>query len=93
MIISAFNRLENIVGKGENVGYQHFVLLPQSFKKASFQDMSNGVTVWEWVKALPHDNLIVMLLKSAFYPLFFSTMFSNTLSVRVLKTQDCIVQR
>ena len=29
--------LENSVGKGENVGYQHFVLLPQRFQKASSQ--------------------------------------------------------
>ena len=27
---------ENIVGKGENVGYQHFLLLQQCFYKASF---------------------------------------------------------
>ena len=26
-----FNRVENIVGKGENAGYQHFLLFPQSF--------------------------------------------------------------
>ena len=28
-------RLENIVGKGENAGYQHFLLFPQYFQKAS----------------------------------------------------------
>ena len=28
---------ENIVGKGENAGGQHFLLLPQFFQKASFQ--------------------------------------------------------
>ena len=27
-------REENIVGKGENAGYQHFLLSPQSFQKA-----------------------------------------------------------
>ena len=26
---------ENIVGKGENTGYQHFLLFPQYFQKAS----------------------------------------------------------
>ena len=25
---------ENIVGKGENAGYQHFLLFPQCFQKA-----------------------------------------------------------
>ena len=29
-------RVENIVGKGENAGYQHFLLFPQCFQKASF---------------------------------------------------------
>ena len=29
-------RVENIVGKGENVGYQHFLLFSQCFQKASF---------------------------------------------------------
>ena len=28
--------VENIVGKGENAGYQHFLLFSQSFQKASF---------------------------------------------------------
>ena len=26
--------VENIVGKGENAGYQHFLLFPQCFQKA-----------------------------------------------------------
>ena len=29
-------RLENIVGKGESAGYQHFLLFSQSFQKASY---------------------------------------------------------
>ena len=28
--------IENIVGKGENAGYQHFLLFQQFFQKASF---------------------------------------------------------
>ena len=28
--------VENIVGKGENAGYQHFLVFPTSFQKASF---------------------------------------------------------
>ena len=49
MTISVFDRVENIVGKGENAGYQHFLLFPQCFEKASFPEMSKGVIVWEWV--------------------------------------------
>ena len=36
MIISVFDRVENIVRKGENAVYQHFLLLPQCFKKGFF---------------------------------------------------------
>ena len=36
IMISCFDSVENIVGKGENAGYQHFLLFPQSFQKASF---------------------------------------------------------
>ena len=32
----ALGRVENIVEKGENAGYQHFLLFPQCFQKASF---------------------------------------------------------
>ena len=30
-----FQRIENIVGKGENAGYQHFLLFPQRFHEIS----------------------------------------------------------
>ena len=36
------------MGKGENAGYQHFLLFPQCFEKAPFQDSSKGVSVSEW---------------------------------------------
>ena len=49
MIISVFDIVENIVGKGENAGYQHFLLFSQCFPMASFPDVSKGVIVWEWV--------------------------------------------
>ena len=35
MMEFVFDRVENIVGKGENPSYQHFLLLPQCFQKAS----------------------------------------------------------
>ena len=33
MIISLLDRVENTVGKGENTGYQHFLLFLQCFLK------------------------------------------------------------
>ena len=49
MIITVFNRVENIVRKGENAGCQHFLLFSQCFEKASFPDKSKGVIELEWV--------------------------------------------
>ena len=34
-MVSVFDKVENIVGKGENAGYQHFLLFPQCFQKVS----------------------------------------------------------
>ena len=45
-MISVFDRIENIVGKGENAGYQHFLLFPLCFETASFPDTSKDL-VWE----------------------------------------------
>ena len=36
LIISLFDRVENIMGKGENAALQHFLLFLQCFQKASF---------------------------------------------------------
>ena len=33
MLISLSDRVENIVGKGQNAGYQYFLLFPQCFQK------------------------------------------------------------
>ena len=33
IMISVFDRVENIVGKGENAGYQHFSPFPTMFSK------------------------------------------------------------
>ena len=38
--------VENIAGKGENAGYQHFLLFPQCFQKASFSGSLKVVMVW-----------------------------------------------
>ena len=35
--------VENIVGKGQNAGYQHFLLFPQHFQKAPY---SGSLKVW-----------------------------------------------
>ena len=40
------DRVENNVGKGENAGYQHFLLFPECFKKASFEGSLKPGMVW-----------------------------------------------
>ena len=35
------DRLENIFGKGENAGYQHFLLFQQCFYYVTFSRLSN----------------------------------------------------
>ena len=40
---------ENIVGKGENAGYQHFLLFPPCFLKASFPGSLKVGIVWQRV--------------------------------------------
>ena len=39
-------RVENIVGKGENAGYQHFFLFPQCFQMATFSGSLLVAILW-----------------------------------------------
>ena len=39
-------RVENIVEKGENAGYQHFLLFPLCFQKASYTGSLKVGIVW-----------------------------------------------
>ena len=45
-MISLSERVENIVEKGENAGYQHFLLFPQCFQKPSFSGSLKVGIVW-----------------------------------------------
>ena len=38
--------IENIVGKGGNAGFHHFLLFPQCFQKASYTGSLKVVIVW-----------------------------------------------
>ena len=39
-------KVENIVGKGENAGHQHFLLFPQCFQKAYYTVSLKVRIVW-----------------------------------------------
>ena len=52
MTISLFDSVDNTVGKGENAGYQHFLLFSQCFPKPfSLGSLKFGI-VWYRVKHL-----------------------------------------
>ena len=46
MIISFYNRMDIIAGKGENAGNQHFLLFPTIFSIGFFFESLKPVTVW-----------------------------------------------
>ena len=48
-------RVENIVGKGENAAYQHFLLFPQCFQKLSFLEVLKVGIVW-WRVNMSHSS-------------------------------------
>ena len=48
MMFTVFDRVENIVGKGENSGHQHFLLFPRCFQKLSVS-VSGVVKAWDCV--------------------------------------------
>ena len=71
-MISAFDRVEN-VGKGENASYQHFLLFPHCFQKASFlQSLKAGLCGKElndliWLKTLWKREKIPVNSNFSFY--------------------------
>ena len=55
IMIFIFDRVENTVGEGESVGYQHFLLFPQCFQKASFSGSLKVWTVWSRVNCAMYN--------------------------------------
>ena len=54
-----FDRVENIVGKGENAGYQHFLLFPQYFPESSTSESlthSHTMTPFDALGNKPFEN-------------------------------------
>ena len=46
MMTIVFDRVENIVGKGENMRFQHFLLFPQCFQNAFYSGSLKVGIVW-----------------------------------------------
>ena len=51
-MIFVLNSVKNIVGKGENAGYQHFLLFSECFQKAFYSGSIKVGLVWERVKSI-----------------------------------------
>ena len=56
--ISLLDRVENIVGKGDNAGYQHCLLFPQYFQTASSSGLLKvRVALRQIIKATSRDTV------------------------------------
>ena len=90
-----FGEVENIVGKGENAGYLHFLLFPQCFQKVSFSGL---LKPGPCVKELKHCHarqicyLAVIYLTAKMLPLY---LFENNFifSKFWLSCKRTVVQR
>ena len=58
ILVFVLGRVENIGKKGEDVGYQHFLLFPQSFQKVSFPKVLKVMIVWQRVNLLPDHKIL-----------------------------------
>ena len=58
--------VENTVGKGENAGYQHFLLFPQCFPKLSSLGSLKVAIVWQRVNSLPNNKILYWSKLNAF---------------------------
>ena len=51
MMTFLYDRVENIVGKGKNAGYQHFLVFTQCFQKPSSTGSLKVGIMWQWVQS------------------------------------------
>ena len=58
---SVLAREENIVGKGENAGYQHFLLFPKCYQKVSFTEVFNPFPNKPWFLRVCSTSLLTTL--------------------------------
>ena len=72
MMISVFDKVENSVGKGENAGYQHFLLFPQCFPKPSSLGLLKIEIVWQ------RFNILNVDYPFCFKPISFCFKLSQT---------------
>ena len=62
MRIAIFDTEENIVEKGENAGYQHFLLFPTMFSKASSCRLADIVGCMERVNKFEKERAYICIM-------------------------------
>ena len=60
----AFDWVENVVGKGENAGYQRFLLFPQSFHEAFYSGSLKSRLRGKELNCILSCNIIEIILKT-----------------------------
>ena len=89
MMISVFDKVENIVGKGENTGNQHFLLFPECFSMPSFLGRQKSRLCGCSDKTLYYTiPTLTTLGEVAFSP--FPTVFSTVPKTNFSFTSTCI---
>ena len=73
--------VENFEGKGENVGYQHFLLFLQCYQKASFSRLLKVGIVCQRVKPLWQKGRNCLLQKTSTLFVILLASFSSTLTL------------
>ena len=92
MTISLSVRVENTVGKGENAGYQHFLLFPLCFPKpSSVWSLKVGIEL-ERIKVVKTQILLWKFSKCKSYEQqvakFYTCLYLRTVSFINLTSQD-----
>ena len=90
-MIFVFERVENIVGKGENVGDQHFLLFQQCFQKES---VSGSLKSGLFGKELSTVEAIILDSKNwkEFFRMIFSEVFLfffQRICLRIIAKTNC----
>ena len=81
MIEFVLDMVGNIVGKGENAGYQHFLLFPQCFQKDPFLEVFKVRIAGQGVKGQRSVNCKSDSESKNFSNQFFNTPYKNGIKI------------
>ena len=89
IMIPLFDRGENIVGKGENAGHQHFLLFPHFFPKpSSLGSLEVGIACYRvnrWIQVISTDESLWNYINFLFFLTFFPVLLFPQCFLRIHK--------